>query len=250
MENLSARNGLFWAKQGLILFCQQPVEILMLFLSYMFIMMTLSVIPVIGQFLSLILIPMFTMSFMQASLNIKQGKRVYPNLLLIGFRLATLQTLLVLGLFYLLAAFITIAVSMLIDGGVLWQIMTNFSINIIDIENKNIRIAIIISGMLYIPAAMAFWFAAPLIVWKNMTLGKALFYSFFAVYRASKAFIMYSFIWLIASVLIPAIISAIIALFIKNVVVVAFIFLPLSIFFTAIMYCSFYVTYATIFDKN
>ena len=83
----------------------------------------------------------------------------------------------------------------------------------------------------------------------KMPLGKALFYSFFAVRRAGKAFALYGLIWLAIGVLLPAIVSTIVALIFNNVTVIVFILLPLSIILTVIMYCSFYPTYTTIFGK-
>lgn len=248
MKHLSAKTGWLWINQGWTLFWKQPTEMLALFLVYMLIMLSLSIIPIIGQALSLILVPIFTMSFMQACLYIEKGQRVYPNLLLINFLWSKLSKLLILGILYLLIAFITIAISMLIDDGIFWKAITNSEINHITIkDSNNIRVAIIITIIMYIPTTMAFWFAAPLIVWQKMSLGKALFYSFFAVYSAGKAFIVYMLTWIGIGILIPVIINIMITLFINNVAIIVFILLPLSMILSLIMYCSFYPTYTTIF---
>ena len=249
MEKLPAKTGWIWVKQGLALFRQQPAEVSTLFLSYMFLMLMLGIVPVIGQLLPLILVPLFAMSFMQACLHIEQGKRVYPNLLLLGFRSPAKRQLLMLGVLYLLAAFLSIGASALVDGGTFWKAMTGAGLDAKDIIGSNIRLAMIAAGVIYVPAAMAFWFAAPLIVWQNMSLGKALFYSFFAVRNAGRAFITYALIWLAIGVVLPAIVSTIVALLINSATVIVFILLPLSITLTVVMYCSFYPTYTTIFGR-
>lgn len=249
MKNLSAKSGWLWIQQGWTLFWKQPTEILALFLIYMFVMLGLSIVPIIGQALSLILIPIFTMSFMQACLYIEKGQCVYPNLLIIHFLWSKLPKLLILGLLYLLTALIAIGISILTDEGTFWKIITHPEINTISIKNSNMHIAIIITIIIYIPTTMAFWFAAPLIVWQKMPLGKALFYSFFAVYCAGKAFIVYIFTWIAIGILIPIIINVIIALLINNIAIIVFILLPLSIILSLIMYCSFYPTYTAIFGK-
>ncbi|MFY0104362.1 hypothetical protein ABTP95_21415, partial [Acinetobacter baumannii] len=82
----------------------------------MFLMLALGIIPVLGQMLPLILIPLFSMSFMQACAQIERGERVFPNLLLIGFRSPARNTLLKLGLLYLLVATLVVAASALADG--------------------------------------------------------------------------------------------------------------------------------------
>ena len=81
MEKLPANTGWIWIKEGFALFRKQPAEISTLFLAYMFLMLGLNLlqIPILGQILPVILVPVFAMAFMQACLNIEQGKRVYPN---------------------------------------------------------------------------------------------------------------------------------------------------------------------------
>jgi len=249
MEKLPAKTGWLWVKEGLALFRKQPAEVSTLFLSYMFLMLALGILPIIGQLLPLILVPVFAMSFMQACRQIEEGKRVYPSLLLVGFRSPALRTLLVLGVLYLLAAFAAVGVSTLVDGGAFWKAMTGPGLDPKDIEGSNLRLAMIVAALVYIPAAMAFWFAAPLIAWHKMPLGKALFYSFFAVRRAAKAFTVYGLAWLVIGVLLPATISTIVALLFNNMTVIVFILLPLSIILTVVMYCSFYPTYTAVFGK-
>lgn len=249
MEKLPAKTGWLWVKQGVALFRKQPAEVSTLFLSYMFLMLALGIVPVIGQLLPLILVPVFAMSFMQACRQIEAGERVYPNLLLVGFRSPALRSLLTLGVLYLLAAFGATAVSRLADGGAFWNAMTGAGLDPKQIENSNISLAMLVAALVYLPAAMAFWFAAPLIAWHQMPLGKALFYSFFAVSRAGKAFLLYALAWLVIGILLPAVVSTIVALLISNITIIVFILLPLSIILTVVMYCSFYPTYTAIFGK-
>jgi hypothetical protein len=249
MQKLPAKTGWTWVKQGVALFRKQPAEISTLFLSYMFLMLALGLIPVLGQILPLLLIPVFAMSFMQACLYIEQGKRVYPNLLLVGFRSPALRRLLMLGVLYALAGLVAVAASSLVDGGTFLHAMTGSALDAEAIIGSNIRLAMIVAVLVYIPAAMAFWFAAPLIMWQQMPLGKALFYSFFAVRRAGRAFVVYALAWLLLGIIVPAVVSAVVALIVESITVVMFILLPLSIILTVVMYCSFYPTYTAIFGR-
>jgi hypothetical protein len=105
------------------------------------------------------------------------------------------------------------------------------------------------SAAVYIPAAMAFWYAAPLIFWQKMGVGKAVFYSFFAVKRAGSAFLVYGLSWMLIGVLLPALISSLIAMLFAKSFVVMLILLPLSLMLTVVMYCSFYPTYTAIFGR-
>jgi hypothetical protein len=250
MEKLPASVGWLWLKQGFALFRKQPAEMSTLFLSYMFLMFAIGVIPLLGQVLPIVLVPVFSMAFMQACASIEQGKKVYPNLLLTGFRSPAFRRLLQLGVLYLVAAVAAIAASMLVDGGVFWNVMSGRgAMEPATIRGSNISVAMLFAAAVYTPAAMAFWYAAPLIAWQGMGVGKAIFYSFFTVKRAGKAFLVYGLAWIVIGVLLPVMVSSIIALLFGKATVVMLVLLPLSIVMTVVMYCSFYPTYTHIFGK-
>jgi hypothetical protein len=250
MEHLPANTGWLWIKEGFALFRKQPMELSTLFLGYMFLMLAVSVIPIVGTVLPLILVPIFSMSFMQACVNIGEGKRVYPSLLLSGFRSAAFGNLLKLGAGYLAAAVLALAASSLIDGGVFWQVMTGqIELDQKTVEQSGMTSAMLFSAALYVPAAMAFWFAAPLVAWQKMGAGKSVFYSFFAVFRARKAFIVYALAWAVIGIILPALFGAGIALITGQLTLARLVLLPISVVMAVIMYCSFYPSYTSIFGK-
>lgn len=250
MEKLPAQAGWLWIKEGFTLFRKQPAEISTLFLAYMFVMLAVGIVPLLGQILPLMLVPIFSMAFMQACTQIEQDKKVYPNLLLTGFRSPAFRELLKLGVLYLLAAVIAVAASALVDGGVFWQIMSgDKGMDAEAIRNSNMSLAMMFSAAVYTPAAMAFWYAAPLIMWQKMSVGKAVFYSFFAVKRSSKAFLVYGLAWVLIGVLLPAIVSSIVALIFGKAFAVMIVLLTLSLILTVVMYCSFYPTYTHVFGR-
>ncbi|AMP08489.1 putative membrane protein [Collimonas arenae] len=250
MEKLPAKTGWTWIKEGFALFRKQPAEISTLFLGYMFLMLLLNFVPVLGQILPLVLIPVFAMSFMEACVHIEQGKRVFPNLLLVGFRSPAIKNLLILGVLYLIAGVVAIGASALVDGGMFWMTLTGqTSLDAKEIQDSSMSLGMLFSAVVYTPAAMAFWYAAPLIMWKKMSVSKAVFYSFFAVWREMKAFTVYGLAWAAIGVMLPAIISVLIALLIGNAAVTMMVLLPLSIALTVVMYCSFYPTYTHIFGR-
>jgi hypothetical protein len=250
MEKLPAKTGWLWVKEGFALFRKQPAELSTLFLSYMFLMLAIGIVPVIGQLLPLILVPVFSMAFMHACASIEQNKRVYPNLLLTGFRSPAFRNLLKLGLLYLAAAVFAVAASSLIDGGVFWNVMTGATpVDTPTMRDSNMSLAMLFSAAVYLPAAMAFWYAAPLIAWQGMGVGKAIFYSFFAVRRAGKAFLLYGLAWVVIGILLPSILSVIVALLLNRAGATMLVLLPLSLLLTVILYCSFYPTYTHVFGK-
>ena len=66
MEKLPANAGWLWVKQGFALFRKQPAEMATLFLAYMFLMLIIGIVPLFGQILPMVLVPVFSMAFMQA----------------------------------------------------------------------------------------------------------------------------------------------------------------------------------------
>ncbi len=249
MDTLNAITGWQWVKEGFALFRRQPGEVSALFLAYMMLMLAVGIIPLIGQVLPLILVPVFAMAFMQACANIEQGQKVRPKLLLTGFRSPAFKRLLVLGVFYLIAATIAISASSLADGGVFWKIVSGAK----DVDEQmlreaNLTMAMLVSGLVYVPFAMAFWYAAPLIAWQNMGVGKAVFYSFFAVWRNGRAFLIYGLAWIGLGIVFPSFVGTIATLLLGGMAATATI-LTLSLVLTVVLYCSFYPTYTAVFGR-
>ncbi len=244
MEKLPAKTGWLWVKQGFGLFRKQPGGLSTLFLGYMFSMVAMSVMPLLGQLVPVILVPVFSMAFMQACRYIEQKKRVFPNLLLTGFRKPAFPPLFALGLLYLLVALLSLGASALVDGGVFWQLVTGQ----IDAKSplareSNMGGAILMAIAVYIPAAMAFCFAAPLIYWQKMRLGKAIFFSFFSVLHSAKAFLVFASVWFAISVIG----SQVVILIFGRSEMAMMIMLPLSVILTVVMHCSFYASYRQLF---
>lgn len=244
MDKLPARTGWDWIKQGFGLFRKQPIGLATLFLGYLLVTLAIGIIPVLGQVLPVILAPVFSVAFMQACAYIDRDVRVLPNLLMSGFRKPVFLTLFQLGLLYLLVAAIAIGATALVDGGVFWELITGE----LDPRSEAARqaplgLALTLAVAIYIPAAMAFCFSAPLIFWQNMSLVKAIFFSFFAVLRAFKSFLVFTLSWFGLMIFLS---NLLLALFGKTQAPVL-LALPLSVILAIIMHCSFYASYRQIF---
>lgn len=118
-----------------------------------------------------------------------------------------------------------------------------------NIENTNMTGAMLFALLIYLPAMMAFWFAGPLIAWKQMPLFKAIFYSFFASLRSAKVFFVYGLTWFAVGGLLPTAISVVIAAVTGNSNLIFMLMMPFSMILTIILYCSFYPTYSAIFGQ-
>jgi hypothetical protein len=181
---------------------------------------------------------------MQGCATIDHEQRVLPALLASGFRKPAFWQLLALGVIYLLVAAVALGGTALVDGGAFWELITGQ----LDPRSKTAQeaplgLALMVAVAVYIPAAMAFCFSAPLILWQEMKVGKALFYSFFAVLRELKAFMVFA----LSGFGLTIFISNIIVLVLGKSPLMMVVMLPVSVILTVVMHCSFYAAYRQIF---
>jgi hypothetical protein len=89
------------------------------------------------------------------------------------------------------------------------------------------------------------YFAAPLTYWKQMKTGKAVFYSFFAVVRSARVFIVLLAAWFGAFFVLVAITSVVFGPSTLGRVMLTW----LVFLFMLLLQCSMYAGYRTIFGK-
>lgn len=196
MTQLPARTGWDWLKQGMALFRKQPAALTTLLFANTFISLALSAVPYLGAPLAVILMPFFSMAFMQACLMIENGARVTPAVLLTGFRQPVLPALGKIGLIYLAVSLVLMLLLRQTITPEFLQAMTGP----IDPHNPprlppHNLLAMFGLYLLYVASLMALCFTAPLACWKRMAPGKATFYSFFAVVRTARAFLVLMGSW-------------------------------------------------------
>ena len=109
-----------------------------------------------------------------------------------------------------------------------------------------VRGPLMLTGLLYLLLAALFWHAPVLVAWHDMGLRKALFFSGIACWRNKGAFVVYGLAWggLLVAVEILASLLQAVGL---PVALVNLVQMPISFVFAAVLYCSFYPTYTTVF---
>jgi hypothetical protein len=189
MEKLPASMGWLWVRQGFALFKRQPAALLALLFSCLFLSMACLVVPLLGPLLPTLFAPLFSMALLQACAEIDQGRRPLPGLVFIGFRKPARNSLLGLGAMYIVIWVFALLVLTWMDDGVFMQMVTRQ----IPMDEKLLegsRAAILTAVGIYLFSWLFSCFAAPLIFWQRQSLGKALFFSVFAVLRSFWAFVV------------------------------------------------------------
>jgi hypothetical protein len=248
MEKLPAIAGWQWIKQGFALFRRQPTEMLTLFVLYIFLNGLLSLVPIVGPILRFVLVPVFSLPFIQACAYIEHDKRVYPKILFAGFTSPAFKPLLILGLLYLLAAVLALSTTYLIDGGAFWQAISSPTApDAKTVEGSSLALSTLFAASIYLSISLLLWYATPLIAWQNMGVGKAVFFSCFTVIRAIKAFFIYLLAWMAIGLLLIFSVSTLFWALTSNVETEVFMLLPFAILLMVVMQCSIYPSYTQVF---
>jgi hypothetical protein len=246
MNSIPAITGWHWLKQGAALFRKQPAALTTLLFANILISIGISAVPLLGPMIAVVLIPSFSMAFMKACLMIENGERVTPAVLLTGFRKPVLQDLCKVGLIYLgVSLLMALITRFAVDPGFWEQVARQGR------EGGQPQVAgsdiLAMFGIfaLDVAALMALCFAAPLTYWQKMGPGKAVFYSFFAVVRSARVFIVLLMAWFAIFFGICMVITLLLgASNMTRVVIMWLIFL-----FILLLQCAMYAGYRQIFGK-
>lgn len=195
MQVVPARHGWHWIKAGFRGFWAQPIVWIAIVFTHLLIMSLLTRLQVgpvpLGVAITLVMVPFFSVGFMNIARTVDGGQRPGLPLLFSGFR-STQKPLAMLGVIYLLAHVVLIGVLAITApaGG-----PADPGLRGGGLEDTARHIALLrgnlVATLLYLPIVAAFWYAPVLVAWQGHTAGKALFFSFFAFLANWRAFLVY-----------------------------------------------------------
>ncbi|MHA6892964.1 BPSS1780 family membrane protein [Ralstonia pseudosolanacearum] len=247
---VSGKQGYVWLRQGAWLFRKNPIGFLLLLFIYLFSVNLLMVLlPPIGVVAILLANPAIFVGFMSACRDTVAGKRIGPASLVAGFRAYgkdALRGLLRLGALYSVLVLIVSGLLMtMVDVDTLTTILSDKPLTTDAI--REFYLAMVMGSVLYIPVAVLFWFSPLLVAWHGIPVGKALFFSWIAVWRNRAAFILYGVLFSVLLIAVPLFIDALFASGGANNIA-PLIATPYRILVMAVLYCSFYATYRGCFN--
>jgi hypothetical protein len=247
MNNLPARTGWEWLKGGIKLFRKQPAALITLLFASILLAIGISALPFIGPIIVVVLIPSFSMAFMQACLMIDNGDRVTPAVLLTGFRKPALAALCKIGVIYLGVFLVLTLLALLITPESLRQLPGNIKIDAKDKLPFTLGEVLTVFGLLILETVslLTLCFAAPLTYWKRMGPGKATFYSFFAVVRSARVFGVLLLSWFGIFTLI----TFVVGLLFSAIALAQVLLMWLMFLFILFLQCAIYAGYRDIFGK-
>ena len=252
---LPAHRGWRWLAEGYAIYSKRRLALPTLVVAYLIITLTLSAIPIVGQFLAPLLIPVFSVSMMNACRLIERGDAFPPQILFSGlYRNA--RTLLVLGITYIVCYLLIIGATALIDGGVIFRYVINGQTLAHQPPGAEVSLsATVLGAVLLLQLAMAYWFAPVLAAWSDLPAAKSLFFSYVACLRNWRAFLVYFAALILACTLSLVLAVALLGTLFPTSEKVWAVGLS-SLFMVVLMptlYASFYASYRDIFvviDEN
>ena len=256
LKHVTAKDGALWFRQGLGTFRRSPLLFLALSFAYLLLMRIVSLPPVLGTVVRLLLLPGVTVGFFAASREILSGKPAFPNILAAAFMSGPgiARRLLTLGVVYFLCICLVFALSALGDGGTLAQMMLFGNVP----SEPDIRAGALTAAQQAVPlvmlgylvVAIVFWFAPVLVAWHDVPPHKALFFSVYTVWRNKLAFIVYGALWLctllvlwIGAMLLTALAGAGMATTVMLMMTIVAVFITM-------FNCSLYATYRGCFEVD
>ena len=242
MNGLPAINGWLWIREGFALFRRKPNELLMMFLLYWGLNVLISGILPVGGFLLLILHPVFVTAFMLACAKVDIDQPLHPKLLFAYLFSPKFKRLAGLGLCYLLALCVAgVAMYLFADDSLIASMLKANNGTMPDDPAMQIAFvkAFFFGFSLFIVLIFPLWFAAPLIAWQDMSIGKAVFFSFFSVVRAIKAFLLYFVAWGLIIVFVFVNLAAILSLLhVQSQAWATIVLIPCMLLLGLLLHCS------------
>lgn len=250
MRVVPAKSGWSWLVKGFALFRKNPPMWLFLVFTYWLAVALLGQIRYLGPAASTVLLPAFSVSFMSMCAVLEHGGALRPALLISGFRSGP-STLILLGVLYLLSIVAVLGLASLADAGalLLWILSGREPSDEALLEGK-VSAAMLIATLAAAPVLMAFWFAPVLAAWNRIGAAQSLFYSFFAVWRNWRAFLVYGAALFLAGALFMTAITILAILIRGQVQALRSFALIFTLLTLPTLFASFYASYRDIFPEN
>lgn len=249
---VEARTGSKWVRQGIRVFWKQPIAMSGLFFLFMAIMSLSALLPIVGSFIALTLLPAATLGLMAASREVDLGKFPMPTILATAFRAnkERKRDMAILGLLYALGFVGVMGISALMDGGGFAKLyLVGGKLDAETIMDPNFQNAMWLSLLLYMPLSMVFWHAPALVHWHGVPALKSLFFSTVACLRNWRAFLVFGLMWTVVFMSTALILSLVSGLM-GDGELVSMTLLPAMLMLAAMFFCSVYFSFRDCFVSD
>jgi len=251
LRTVPAREGLQWAMLGIRTFWRQPLAMSGLFFLFMAVVSLVSMVPVIGGALALVLLPGLTAGIMAATQKASEGLFPMPAILWSAFKdKAQRKAMLQLGGLYALGLLLLMAASMLADGGGFAKVyLGGAAVSPELVSSDAFQTALWTTMLLYVPLSMLFWHAPALVYWQQIEPVKSLFFSWMACWRNKAAFTVYTLAWVVIFVG-AGLVALLVTSLLGDAQMMMAVLMPLALMVTAMFFTSMLFTVKACFSAS
>ncbi len=242
--------GWSWITQGIRLFRRQPMAMLFWSIATSFFINIGALIPVLGQTALVLLTPLLTFLTLCACRNLDEGVRMMPGLWLRPLRTPGVTgALLKLGLAYLGCSFLAALTAVLPFLSSMLDVLDAAGQPDYTALAQAIQGPLTVFGLFYVLLSALFWHTPALVGWHALPLRRALFYSMVACWRNKYPIVVYVATWAAVFFGLRGLLDGLAGAGMSTALL-TWLSLPLDIVVTALLYCSFYPIYTTIFRAS
>ena len=274
---VEARRGIAWVKNAFRVFGRQPIGFAAVFATCLFILMILSLLPIVGTAALLVLPPAGSLVFMIASRiaaggpgagpagpvtvgkagTAEAGRGPMPGAFteLAGAGKRTWLELLKMGLLYAALTFLGFWLAGVLDGGAFEAMLEAMSRERSTPEQTAQRFAdpqaqfgLFLRLAFAALVSLPYWHAPALVHWGGLGWSKSLFFSTVAVWRNKSAFLVYGLVW--AGIFLAAVASIAVLVGLTGVPQLALLATPLTLALTTVFYASLWFTFDDSFSNT
>ena len=249
VRRVPALAGWRWVTEGFAILAASPMPLIASGILMIFTLLVLSLPPVLGQFLPLVLSPALSFGYLQAIRRAQEGKPHAPWTIFSGLRPqpgSPMRSLLVIGLVNATATALAILATAPVDGGQWLRMLSGSQAQGAPVAAVDTVYAAFVFLALYAPLQLALWYA-PLFAGLHRTPPiKSLFFSIVAVWRNKGAFLTYFASWFVVAIGIAVLIQLLAALLpagLRTLVLA-----PAFLLMMAALYCSFWPSYRDVVE--
>ena len=247
---LPVRAGWQWIQDGAGIFKRQPMPMFFWSLMTGFLITLAYMIPLLGQMALITAMPLLTFMSLCACRHISDGDPMLIQMWLEPLRKPDVRKRLVrLGFAYLACCLAGGFVSTLpFMSSIMNAVGTSGPIDELALMQA-VRGPFITFGLLYVLISALFWHAPALVGWHRIKLSQALFFSMVACWRNKWPFLVYGLSWG-AVFLAVQLLGNLMTDMGMDTSLAQILLTPLNLIVAALLYCSFYPAYVSVFGKN
>jgi len=229
------------------------VRWLLLLLTYYVLILTINFVPYVGPFVAPMLKPVFAVGFLAAAWSQERGEAPAIRHLFAGFR-ANLRALLVLGVVFVIGMTVAGMATPLVDGGKLLTVISGRAeIDEAFLADGDVEAAMLFGALCALPVLLALWFAPALVVFQDLSAGRALATSLRAAVANARPIAIYALLVFVYAGVLPGFAAKLIAFAMPLEtarVVVLMLVMPYLALLVATLHISDYVSYREVFHPD